>query len=182
MTQRASLTREDWIHSAQRALVKGGVDAVSVDTLAKELKITRGSFYYHFKSRGELLESILTSWRVRSTEDVITQLRNNKVPPRAQLEHLINMPHHEEAAAIELSIRAWARKDPKVRHSIDEVDGHRLAYIESLLLQLGLSEGEAKDRAYLIYAYQLSLCMIQADTVVRDSEGRNQRMTQLLVP
>ena len=186
MSSRPNLTREDWIHAAQRVLVKGGVDAVRVDTLAKELAITRGSFYYHFKSRGELLEGILGNRRARATEDVIHHLRNAQSSPQEQLQHLLELPHHgqtaREAAAIELGIRAWARRDKQARQAIDEVDSHRLSYIEGLLIQAGVSADEAKDRAYLIYSYQLSLSLIHTETRPEELKKRSARMARLLVP
>ena len=136
MSSRTNLTREDWIHAAQEVLVTSGVDAVRVDTLAKELKITRGSFYYHFKSRGELLEGILGNWRARATEDVILHLRNAHSSPLQQLHRLLELPSHgqtaKDAASIELGIRGWARRDKQARQAIDEVDSHRLSYIEGL--------------------------------------------------
>jgi AcrR family transcriptional regulator len=186
MTLRTNLNREYWIHAAQRALVKGGIDAVRVETLAKELKITRGSFYYHFKSRGELLESILSNWRARATEDVINQLRDAQSSPKEQLDRLLELPQHgqtaKEAASIELGIRAWARRDKQARQAIDEVDSHRLNYIEGLLIQIGINEDEAKDRAYLIYAYQLSLALIHTEMRPEERQQRNLRITRLLIP
>lgn len=186
MTSRTNLTREDWIHAAQRALVKGGVDAVRVDTLAKELKITRGSFYYHFKGRSELLDGILSDWRARATEDVINQLRDAQSSPKEQLDRLLELPHHgqtaKEAASIELGIRAWARRDKQARQAIDEVDSHRLSYIEGLLIQIGVSADEAKDRAYLIYAYQVSLSLVHTEIHPEERQQRNLRITRLLIP
>lgn len=186
MSSRTNLTREDWIQAAQSVLVKSGVDAVRVDTLAKELKITRGSFYYHFKSRGELLEGILGNWRARATEDVIHHLRNAQTSPQQQLQRLLELPFHgqtaREAAAIELGIRAWARRDKQARLAIDEVDRHRLSYIESLLMQVHMDESEARDRAYLIYAYQISLSLLHSDDTAQERLERNTRMSHILIP
>lgn len=186
MSTRTSLTREDWIHAAQHVLVTSGVDAVRVDTLAKELKITRGSFYYHFKSRGELLEGILGSWRSRATEDVILQLRNAHTSPLQQLQRLLELPSHgqtaRDAAAIELGIRAWARRDDKARQAIDEVDRYRLNYIEGLLIQADVAQSEASDRAYLIYAYQISLSLLHSEDTAQDRKDRSARMACILIP
>ncbi|WP_425928277.1 TetR/AcrR family transcriptional regulator [Pseudomonas sp. NyZ201] len=186
MSSRTNLTREDWIHAAQHVLVSSGVDAVRVDTLAKELKITRGSFYYHFKSRGELLEGILGTWRVRATEDVILNLRNAHVSPLKRLQRLLELPSYgqtaKDAAAIELGIRAWARRDKQARQAIDEVDSHRLNYIEGLLIQAGAPADEAQDRAYLIYAYQISLSLLHGDDTQQQRLERSQRMAEWLLP
>ncbi len=186
MTPRPNLTREDWIHAAQQVLVKGGVDAVRVDTLAKELNITRGSFYYHFKNRSELLEGILDGWRTRATEDVILHLSDAQTTPQSQLQHLMELPLHGQtakaAAAIELAIRAWARRDEHARQAIDEVDRYRLSYIKGLLLQAGVDAQDASDRAYLIYAYQISLSLLNNSEAATKRLARNVRLTELLVP
>lgn len=186
MSARSPLTREDWIHAAQRMLVKGGIDSVRVDTLAKELNITRGSFYYHFKSRDELLEGILADWRARATEDVINQLRNTRTAPADQLRHLLQLPFHgntaREAAATEIAIRGWARRDKQARQAIDEVDSHRMSYIEGLLMQTGCSETEARDRAHLIYAYQLSLSLVHVNEEQGERIERTTRIGKILIP
>lgn len=186
MSVRPNLTREDWTHAAQQVLVKGGVDAVRVDTLAKELNITRGSFYYHFKSRNELLEGILGGWRTRATEDVILHLSDAQSTPQHQLQRLMELPLHgqtaKEAAAIELAIRAWARRDEHARQAIDEVDRYRLSYIKGLLLQAGVESQDASDRAYLIYAYQISLSLLNNNEPAGERLARNTRLTELLVP
>ena len=57
-----SLTREDWISGAWDMLGERGMDGVRVEPLARRLGVTKGSFYWHFKDRGELLEALLNRW------------------------------------------------------------------------------------------------------------------------
>jgi AcrR family transcriptional regulator len=186
MSARPNLTREDWIQAAQQVLVKSGVDAVRVDTLAKELNITRGSFYYHFKSRNELLEGILAGWRTRATEDVILHLSDAQSTPQHRLQRLMELPLHgqtaKEAAAIELAIRAWARRDEHARQAIDEVDRYRLSYIKGLLLQADIEPQDASDRAYLIYAYQISLSLLNSHEPTDERLDRNSRLIRIVAP
>src|SRR5580700_7620253 len=56
------LSRNDWLRSARLALLTGGVEAVRVEKLARDLRVTKGSFYWHFKDREELLELLLREW------------------------------------------------------------------------------------------------------------------------
>ena len=44
------LTREDWVLAALQVLLKEGIEAVQITALAQALNVTRGSFYWHFKS------------------------------------------------------------------------------------------------------------------------------------
>ncbi len=185
MSARPNLTRDDWVAFAQNMLVRSGIDAVRIDTLAKELKITRGSFYYHFKNRDELMDEVLAKWRSSATEHVISNLRNANVSSQEQIVRLLELPLHghaaQQAAAIELAIRGWARRDIRARQAIDEVDRYRLTYIEDLLSKLGCTE-DASERAYLIYSYQLSLSIIQIEASAEERERRHARITDILIP
>ena len=121
------LTREDWIEAATHRLVKRSIDAVRVEPLADDLKVSRGSFYWHFKSRSELLEAILTTWQERQTRRIVERIRQDRLmSPAEQLERLRKLPPRtkstREAAALELAIRAWARRDPLARRVVDEDD------------------------------------------------------------
>ncbi len=57
--RRESLTAADWTEAALVALARGGLAAVGVEPLAKELGATKGSFYWHFADRNELIVSTL---------------------------------------------------------------------------------------------------------------------------
>ncbi|MBR9990945.1 MAG: helix-turn-helix transcriptional regulator, partial [Gemmatimonadetes bacterium] len=43
--------REEWLSAAAQAMSDGGVEAVRVEAIARDLSITKGSFYWHFKDR-----------------------------------------------------------------------------------------------------------------------------------
>ncbi len=182
MSTRPTLTREDWIQAAQRMLIKGGIDTVRIDNLAKELNITRGSFYYHFKSREDLLQSLLINWRARATENIIQQLGSSPYSPSERLQQLLSLPFRgnaaREAAAFEIGIRGWARRDPLARQAMDEVDSHRLRYIESVLKQMGYKDQQAHDTASLIYAYQLSISIVQPNLPTAERFEQHQRIIQ----
>jgi len=56
------LGREDWMRAARLALLHTGPDSVRVEKLARTLNVTKGSFYWHFKDRNEILEALLREW------------------------------------------------------------------------------------------------------------------------
>ncbi|MFM2303629.1 MAG: hypothetical protein RLZZ135_1039, partial [Cyanobacteriota bacterium] len=62
------LGRQDWVQAAIETLIEKGADAVKVDVIAKSLKITRGSFYWHFKNLDDLLAAIIQEWQAVNTE------------------------------------------------------------------------------------------------------------------
>ncbi|MBV2366472.1 TetR/AcrR family transcriptional regulator [Streptomonospora nanhaiensis] len=95
---RGRVTREDWTRAALGALARGGMAAVSVDALAGELDITRGSFYWHFKDREALLAAALELWEQRATADVISRIEPLD-DPREQLRVLLETALGPDAIA-----------------------------------------------------------------------------------
>lgn len=62
MPRRNTLQPKDWILEATRVLAGGGVDAVSVEGIARQLGASKGSFYWHFADRPALLEAVFDLW------------------------------------------------------------------------------------------------------------------------
>ena len=50
------------MRAARLALLNGGPSAVRVEILARELRVSKGSFYWHFKNRKALMEALLREW------------------------------------------------------------------------------------------------------------------------
>ena len=154
---RASLTPATWIDAATEVLVDQGIDHVRVDVLAGQLGVTRGSFYWHFKDREALLQAVLQAWREHATEQLTARLERAHADPREQLRDVLSLPFRGQAAVraarIELAIRAWARRDRLARHAVDEADASRIGYIAQIFSSLGFALVEARERAFLVYAY-----------------------------
>ena len=157
---RTSLTPERWVDAATELLVDHGIDSVRVDVLARELGVTRGSFYWHFKDREDLLRRVLQAWRETATENLTARLESAHEDPMAQLRDVLSLPFRGRSAAraarIELAIRAWARRDQMARFAVDEADASRIGYIAQVFSALGFPVMEARSRAFMLYGYIVS--------------------------
>ena len=157
---RASLTPQHWVDAATELLVDNGIDAVRVDVVAKILKVTRGSFYWHFRDRDDLLRRLLESWRLAATEQIIERFESHRGDPRDLIKELISLPFRGRAAVraarIELAIRAWARRDDMARLAVDDVDSRRISYIAQCFSAIGFSMSEARQRGFLLYSYEVA--------------------------
>ena len=179
-----SLTPEIWITAATEKLVNKGVDAVRVDVLAKELEVTRGSFYWHFKDREDLLQRLLKVWRDHSTEQLIERFERRQSDPRQLLSDLLSLPFRgksaQRSANIELAVRAWARRDAVARAAVDAVDAHRLSYIAQVFSELGFPIIEARIRAFALYAYEIAESLLSDQGPGSQKEERSAFMETLL--
>ena len=57
-----SQSRDDWVEAAWETLGEAGVDGVRVEGLARKLGVTKGSFYWHFKNRRDLIDALFERW------------------------------------------------------------------------------------------------------------------------
>jgi AcrR family transcriptional regulator len=153
----AKLDSAAWVQEALDVLAASGLDGVRVEILAKNLGVTKGSFYWHFKDRRELLDRVLQEWRRRATLTIIERLEGSQEPPERRLQRLLRLPLEargaEAGAEVELSVRLWARYDETALAVLREIDELRLKYIAGLLEELGANKAEANARAILIYSY-----------------------------
>jgi len=163
-----------WVEAAFDLLAEGGIDAVRVDPLAKRLGVTRGSFYWHFKDREALHQAILKQWRKTATYQVGDRIEHITPDAGERLKRTLSLPTSgpkaKRAAAIEMAIRFWARRDQEAAHAVQLIDHQRLRYYAKLFIERGHSEDEARKRAYLFYATLMSQAIITTDneTDVRD--------------
>jgi len=181
---RSALTPERWIDAATEVLVHQGIDSVRVDVLAQQLQVTRGSFYWHFRDREDLLRRVLQAWREQTTVQLTLRLERAHVDPREQLRDVISLPIRgraaQRAARIELAIRAWARRDTMARQAVDEADGARLAYISQVFSSLGFGLAEARWRAFATYAYVVAESQIAAPIAQLQRAERDRFIEQLM--
>jgi AcrR family transcriptional regulator len=182
---RSALTPQRWIEAATEVLVDHGIDSVRVDMLAQQLQVTRGSFYWHFRDREELLRRVLQAWRESATEQLTLRLESAHPDPREQLRDVISLPVRgrsaQRAARIELAIRAWARRDALARQFVDEADGARIGYIAQLFSALGFGVAEARWRAFALYAYVVAESQIAAPIATAQRAERDRFIEQLLL-
>ncbi len=182
---RGALTPERWIEAATDVLADRGIDSVRIDLLAQQLQVTRGSFYWHFRDRDELLRRVLGAWRDHATLQLTARLERAHPDPREQLRDVISLPVRgraaQRAARIELAIRAWARHDALARQSVDEADGARIVYIAQLFSALGFGVAEARWRAFALYAYVVAESQIAAPIAQLQREERDRFIERLML-
>ena len=182
---RGSLTPEQWVQSATELLVDGGIDHVRVDVVAKRIGVTRGSFYWHFKDRNDLLTHLLDSWRNAATEQIIERFDRKRDQPRELIRELLSLPLRgraaERAARVELAIRSWARRDPMARHAVDDVDSRRISYIAQCFSALGFDLAEARSRAFLLYAYEVAESLLGNQGTASQKRERGALAERLLL-
>ena len=146
-----ALSREDWTTAALDALAEVGLSAVAIDPLARRLGATKGSFYWHFSSRDELIAATLELWERRDTVELLAELEAI-ADPQERLVALARGAYGTAPAAPTPGRRARRASDPRVAPILERVTVARLAALERLFGDAGLEPAEAARRARLAYA------------------------------
>jgi AcrR family transcriptional regulator len=155
--KRPALGREAWLQAAREALIAEGTAGVEINKLAKRLGVTRGGFYWFFKSRQQLLDEVLELWAVSSTrlfERVINAERRDGLGEYYALTNLW-IDEKEYDPKWDGAVRDWARTSTTVLQTVQAVDAKRIAIIEKMFLAMGYKGKHAHVRARVMYYHQV---------------------------
>ena len=135
------LSAKDWVDQGLKALANGGFTALKAEPLAKALRVSRGSFYWHFADIAAFHAAVLARWHEVAAEQIIATVEaaSKDDNPLAVL------------LTLERAVRSWAGVDAAARAAVQAIDRRRLNYVEGLLVQSGLSDDAARSRAQILY-------------------------------
>ncbi|WP_163543730.1 TetR/AcrR family transcriptional regulator [Occultella kanbiaonis] len=126
--------REGWVEEGLRVLAESGVDAVRVETLAKNRGVTKGGFYGYFADRDALLQSMLDAWERESVDEVLEQVKRAGGDARAQALGAGELTFsNDRLLPIDLAIRSWARRDGTVAARLARVDRRRMDVLRATM-------------------------------------------------
>lgn len=149
------LARADWAAAALRQIAEGGLAGVNIATLAASLRVTTGSFYWHFASRTELIEVALDRWETERI-DIIERLREVS-DPRERLEKLVSdIYRNRDRGALFAALQASAT-DPRVASRLRRTTERRLTFLTQTYRELGYPMAKARHAALALYSLYTGL-------------------------
>ena len=146
-----ALTPNDWTTAAGKLMADKGVSAVKVEVLARELGVSKGSFYWHFKNRGELLSAVIERWEIET--DWLIEEANKADSPHKRWTRLFQLIAEigGNESSIDIAMFLWAKEDDQIMERVKIVEQKRVGYIQELIEGAGFSPEEASHRAEIAY-------------------------------
>jgi len=181
---RVQLDRGNWIESAIDVLAREGLGGLRIEVLAKRCGVTKGSFYWHFKDRQDLLTAMLEYWKEGRIRDIEKTTSVTPGREREQLHFAIEVygaSRNRKGMAIELAVRDWARHDPQAATFVEAVDLYRLECTRKLFVAAGMTDAEAKSRSLLLYACVFGLSLMHYTHFDDHLEDLKQRIAERIV-
>ena len=150
------LSRDDWLDQAFWAVVAGGFENVKVLTIAEKLKVTRGSFYWHFSDHADLIRSLLLRWKLQQTaldQKLDSQRSGN---PVKDLEDVVDAAFSQAGATLEnlrfeQALRSLSHQNSEAAQMLVEIDTERMKLFESKFMAIVKDVKKARDLSALLY-------------------------------
>jgi len=91
-----------------------------VELLARDLGATKGSFYWHFRDRSDLLERMLARWE----GDELSSLDfvEGGAGAATRWARFVQRTANPDRIRTEVGVRAWARQDERVARRVTAVE------------------------------------------------------------
>ncbi len=168
-SDRVTLTPIDWEQAALELIADQGVSALGVEPLARRLDITKGSFYWHFSGRDDLLERALARWENQDRFHLQQSLSVDSLPADRLAEFVWRTSRQTLTHRIYVALCAMPN-DPRIGPVIKRVTARRIKYLGNAFGELGLSEQDARHRANLVYSSYVGYLHLQAQGLVPDKD------------
>jgi len=149
--ERTRLTADDWEQAALDLIAQQGVNAVAVEPLARQLGVTKGSFYWHFPTREALLKGALERWEKQDVDTLLNQVEPI-ADPRERLCELFRRTGREAKSHVIYSALLRALDHPIVQPVMARVSQRRMDFLTRAYRQVGMNRSIAAHRARLAYA------------------------------
>jgi AcrR family transcriptional regulator len=86
----ATQTRDQIVEAADRLFYEQGFEATSFADIAKAVGLSRGNFYYHFKTKDEILRAVI-ALRLTNTQAMLDDWEKNSASPAERIRSFIQI-------------------------------------------------------------------------------------------
>lgn len=83
-------TREHIVDAADRLFYRQGYEHTSFSDVAQAVRISRGNFYYHFRTKDEILDAVIER-RLSSTRRMLEQWQAEESDPAARIRRFVHI-------------------------------------------------------------------------------------------
>ncbi len=157
-TQKDDSSKLAWLNIGIKTLDQVGYQALKINELCQQLKVTKGSFYHWFDSKRDYEMQLLQYWKLRFTSGFIEQAELGQTSQ----EKLARLGKQCIDGAIdgnrmEFEINAWSFRDPEVKQFVTSVYEQRHQYLIKLLSDIYDDPEDVKKHSLILYSLVIGI-------------------------
>jgi AcrR family transcriptional regulator len=181
MGQKGDMLRQRIVAAADALFYQQGYEHTSFSDIADAVGISRGNFYYHFKSKDEILNVVIET-RIADIETMLYEWNNQYSDPKQRILHYIDIltNNQDNIKSHGCPIGSLCTELVKLRHSMLQEANKMLAvtrdWLTEQLKELGLGR-DAKQVAMHLLARAQGIATITS--AFEDKAFLNQEVRRL---
>ena len=173
------LQKDDWINCGLKSLEENGFNSLKVGPLSQMIGVSRGSFYWHFTDIAEFELQLMSAWKRRTTESVITELESDS-SAQSRLIKLVSLAMSTDLN-LDKAMRSWSMEDGRANEIVGQVDEQRIVYLESLLTEIGITKKDVALRARILYWSSVGRSVVQGKAKFEFKSADIKRLIQVFL-
>lgn len=146
-------SKNNWIELGYKLFSQEGVKGLVVEKMALKLKVNKSSFYWHFNTKQDFINDIISYWTNIDTENIINEVES-QVTALNKFEKLVALAFKKEPYLdFIFFLKRYAVSNKEIQDLVDEMDHHRIDFTKRILEEMGFSHDQALIKSQLFYKY-----------------------------
>lgn len=180
---RESLSRADWEQSALELIAEKGVAGLRVEPLARRLGITKGSFYWHFSDRSDLLQGALKRWDTLDAQHLQAFVDHSN--EHDALENLIAFFRRTSRQQLTHRVYSALLSAPDqglIGETLKRVTDRRMSFLNAAYQRLGYDPEKAESHTQLTYCAYVGFLLLSSQGMAAEPDTQSyERYTEHLI-
>ena len=174
-------TREQWLQKSLDVISGQGFGRIVIDNIVKSIKVTKGSFYWHFKDRNDFLVHLVTYWDENFTRNVMQHIAAMQGDAGKRLLELMMYVTRKRLARYDAAILSLAHNEPHVSNQIAVVFESRIEFVASLIAEMGYKGLDLELRSRMIVTFMSQEQNVLSQKAVKEQVSLIKKAYDLLV-
>lgn len=130
-------SRDTWIDAAYTQFNRAGLASIKVESLSRDLYASKGSFYWHFDNRNDLIAAVIARWEKSETDQIIELAETDQDPHERLVTVFTVVGERMYERGGERTLFSEAESEG-VLAAVARVTDRRVGYVAGILEEIGV--------------------------------------------
>lgn len=173
VTKSADERKNEILDAAERLFATKGYDETSTSTILDEVGIARGTLYYHFKSKEDILDAVIMRMVCRMLEEARKAANDKSIGILERIPMTIKLLNADNRLGREVSSQMYKPQNALMHQKVNRLLIEGVVPIITDIVEEGIDAGIFKTN----YAREtVEMIMIYSNTVFDESEDVTQEL------